>query len=229
MMVSCSHPPSPAPEQPTPLPSPTATPSAVASASVQPVDAPPPADAQLAAANRYFEQNQLDLALAAYREVIKQPPPDNRSYGYAWYKIAFIHMNKGDDALALSALKKVIDFGMAFTQLQGAPALVDAARKDLVRVYARVGNPGLAYAFLRNLSGDSPGSNDRTFAMMRGVGDKYLEASAYANAATLFRELQVRDPAHRCRWDAYVRHADHAAAHSPWSRTALDAELTRCP
>ena len=53
----------------------------------------------------------------AYQKVIAKPPPENKVYGYAWYKLAYVFWNKGDLPHALDAFKKTIDFGIQFAQL----------------------------------------------------------------------------------------------------------------
>ncbi len=35
-------------------------------------------------------------AKQAYQKVITKPPPDNKVYGYAWYKLAYVFWNQGD-------------------------------------------------------------------------------------------------------------------------------------
>ena len=42
------------------------------------------------------------FSAAAYKEVIKYPPPNNKVYGYARYKLGYVHWNKGDYANALN-------------------------------------------------------------------------------------------------------------------------------
>ena len=56
--------------------------------------------AYLAFAEMYFDEGVRDppkLALAekAYLEVLRFPPPDNTVAGYAHYKLAYVHFNRG--------------------------------------------------------------------------------------------------------------------------------------
>jgi len=206
-----------------PAPTPSATPTHDADASTSsppPTATAPDVDANVALGDRYFADNKLDLAERAYEEVIKLPPPANRNYGYAWYKLAYIAWNKADYARALFAFKKVADFGNAFSQISGATRLADTARKDVVPVYAQVGAPTRAYEFFSRMTVDPQAA----LAMTAALGAAYLDQGAFANAATIYRELAVRDPVHKCRWDAYAR---HASTRTP--RAALDAALARCP
>ncbi len=160
-------------------------------------------DVYLAFGERWFEEAQgdpskMDLAAQAYEQVLGFPPPGNKVYGYACYKLAFIHWNKGEHEKALAAFKKTIDFGIQFAELPGAASLASAARRDIVPVYALKGDPARAYAFFRPLSGDPPSSNQRTFKMMDDLGQSYWDAARYPEALTVYRDLAARDSAGVC-------------------------------
>jgi len=191
------------------------------------------ANAYLAIGEMYFDQAQsdpskLDFAAQAYYDVLKHPPPANAVYGYAWYKLAFIFWNKGEYEKSLNAFKKVVDFATQFPTVTGAAKLGDAARKDVIPVYAKIGAPAQAFNFFHTMSNDPPGTNVRTLAMMGALGQTYLDNVAYADAAALYRDLQTRDAAHKCRWDTYVKHLD-GAMKTNFTRAALDADLAQCP
>ena len=75
-------------------------------------------NAYLAFGELFFNEAQGDPRSGssreqAYKKVIKYPPPDNKVYGYAQYKLGYVFWNKGDFAQALDAFKKTIDFGDA--------------------------------------------------------------------------------------------------------------------
>ena len=60
-------------------------------------------NAYLAFGELFFNEAQgdpskWDLAAAAYKEVIKYPPPNNKVFGYARYKLGYVHWNKGEFA-----------------------------------------------------------------------------------------------------------------------------------
>ncbi len=139
------------------------------------------------------DPTKWEPAKQAYMKVIAKPPPENKVYGYAWYKLAYVFWNQGDLPHALDAFKKVIDFGTQYAQLPNATKLADSARKDVVPVYALAGNPTDAYNFFKNLSGDAAGSNDKTFKMMDDLGQNYLDTGHYPEAVALYRDLKVRD------------------------------------
>jgi TolA-binding protein len=139
------------------------------------------------------DPTKWDPAKQAYMKVIQKPPPDNKVYGYAWYKLAYVFWNQGDLPHALDAFKKTIDYGTTFAQLPNAAKLAESARKDVIPVYALAGNPTDAYNFLKNLSGDQAGSNDKTFKMMDDLGQNYLDTGHYPEAIALYKDLKVRD------------------------------------
>ncbi len=109
-------------------------------------------NAYLAFGELFFQEAQGDpskweLAAAAYKEVIKYPPPTNKVYGYARYKLGYVHWNKGDYPNALSEFKRVIEYGDQYAELPNAKQLAKAARRDVIPVYAVSGAPEKAYNF----------------------------------------------------------------------------------
>jgi tetratricopeptide (TPR) repeat protein len=139
------------------------------------------------------DPTKWDPAKQAYQKVVAKPPPDNKVYGYAWYKLAYVFWNQGDLPHALDAFKKTIDFGTQYSQLPNAPKLAESARKDVIPVYALAGSPTDAYNFFKNLSGDQSGSNTNTFKMMDDLGQNYLDTGHYPEAIALYKDLIVRN------------------------------------
>jgi tetratricopeptide (TPR) repeat protein len=91
--------------------------------------------AYLAFADAFFDEATQDptkweLARAAYREVLKYPAPQNKAYGYAWYKLAWVSENEGQRAKALDGFAKAIDFATTYATLPSAEKLGEAARAD---------------------------------------------------------------------------------------------------
>ncbi len=171
-------------------------------------------NAYLAFGELFFNEAQgdpskWDLAAQAYAEVIKFPPEKSKVYGYAWYKLAYVFWNKGDFDKALNAFKHTIDFGTNYTQYPGAAKLADSARRDVIPVYALKGDPGQAYNFFRNISGDAKGSNGKTFKMMDDLGQNYLDTGHYPEAVTLYKDLLVRDHGSdkACEYQAHITEA----------------------
>ena len=154
-------------------------------------------NAYLAFGELFFNEAQgdpskWDTAAKAYVEVIKYPPPNNKVYGYAWYKLAYVFWNTGEFDKSLNAFKKTIDYGVNFSQLPNAAKLADSARRDIVPVYALRGDPGAAYNFFHNISGDTAG-NDKTYKMMDDLGQNYLDTGHYPEAISLYKDLITRD------------------------------------
>ncbi len=151
----------------------------------------------------FFQESQsdpskLELAKQAYLEVIKFPPPDNRAYGYANYKLAYVFWNQGGNngfAKSLMYFKKAIDFGMQFASLPNAQVLTEAARKDITHVYALAGRPDRAWDFFRPLSGDSGAETAGTTKMVLSLGRVYVQTGHSAEAEVVYTDLARRQPA----------------------------------
>ncbi len=135
---------------------------------------------------------QWDLARDSYKEVIKYPAPKNKVFGYARYKLGYVHWNKGEFKLAMNEFKKVIEYGNQHSSLPNAKQLQKSARRDLIPVYAASGAPDAAYNFFRPLSGDKTGDK-KTLHMLRELGHAYIDTGHYREAITLYRDLKSRD------------------------------------
>ncbi len=174
-------------------------------------------NAYLAFGELFFNEAQGDpskwgVAQQAYLKVVGFPPPENKVYGYAWYKLAYVLWNTGDFAGALSAFKKTIDYGTVYTQIPGAGKLADSARRDIIPVYALKGDPAAAYNFFHAISGDQAGQNAKTFGMMDELGNNYLDTGHYPEAISLYRDLLIRDRAgdKGCVYQAHITEATMA-------------------
>ena len=173
-------------------------------------------NAYLAFGELFFNEAQgdpskWDLAAQAYSEVIKYPAPNNKVFGYAWYKLGYVFWNKGELEKALNAFKKTIEFGVVHAQLPGAAKLADSARRDVIPVYALKGDPAQAYNFMHNISGDQSGSNEKTFKMMDDLGNNYLDTGHYPEAIILYKDLITRDKGGRhCVYQAHITEATMA-------------------
>lgn len=171
------------------------------------------ANAYLAFGELYFGEAAGDpskwaLAEASYNEVIKYPPPENKVFGYAHYKLAYVAWNKGDFQKAISEFKKTIDFGNQYTSLPNAKELANSARRDLIPVYALAGEPKKAHDFFRPLSGDAGGSTEKTFKMMDDLGQNYLDTGHYKEGIELYTDLMTRDRGPRyCIYQAHIAEA----------------------
>jgi hypothetical protein len=155
--------------------------------------------AYLAFGELFFQDAQgdpakWDLAAAAYREVIKYPPPNNKQFGYARYKLGYVHWNKGEYAQALNEFKKVVEYGDQFVDVPNATQLAKAARRDMIPVYAVAGAPDKAYNFFKPVSGDKGGEQVKTIGLLNELGLAYLDTGHYREGITLYRDLMSRDP-----------------------------------
>jgi tetratricopeptide (TPR) repeat protein len=93
-------------------------------------------NAYLAFGEMFFDEAaqdpaKWDLALNAYQRVLRDPPPRNDVYGYAWYKLAWVLRNKGDLAGARDAFNQAITYATEYASTPGAAKLADASRTDL--------------------------------------------------------------------------------------------------
>jgi TolA-binding protein len=173
-------------------------------------------NAYLAFGELFFQEAQgdpskWDLAAAAYKEVIKYPPPNNKVYGYARYKLGYVHWNKGEYANALNEFKKVIEYGDGFAELPNAKQLAKSARRDLIPVYAVSGAPDKAFNFFKPLSGDKGGESTLTIAMLNELGAAYLDTGHYREGIVLYKDLLGRDPGEKsCFYQGQITAATQA-------------------
>jgi tetratricopeptide (TPR) repeat protein len=155
-------------------------------------------NAYLAFGELFFNEAQGDpskwaLAEQSYTEVTKYPPPDNKVWGYAHYKLGYVYWNKGDFARALSEFKKTIEYGVQYASLPNADQLATSARRDMIPVYALAGDPKRAYDFIKPLSGDGGGGTEKTFKLMDDLGQNYLDTGHYPEGIALYQDLKNRD------------------------------------
>jgi len=190
-------------------------------------------NAYLAFGELFFQEAQgdpskFDLAAAAYKEVIKYPPPKNKVYGYSRYKLGYVHWNKGEYAEALNEFKAVIEYGDKFSDLPNAKQLAKSARRDLIPVYAISGNPSKAFSFFKPISGDSGNSEDKTIDMLNELGYAYLDTGHYPEGITLYRDLMSRDKGDRyCHYQTQITGAISASKSSDKEiiRKEMDTQL----
>lgn len=188
-------------------------------------------NAYLAFGELFFQEAQAepskwDLAAAAYQKVIGYPPPKNKVFGYAHYKLGYVYWNKGDYVHAIDQFAKVIKYGNRFSNLPNAKQLAKAARRDMIPVYAVSGRPDRSYNFFKPLSGDKGGRDTQTIKMMNELGLAYLDTGHYGDAITLYKDLLSRDKGEQtCFYQGQITGAVEAVKSS--DKKAITKELDR--
>lgn len=173
-------------------------------------------NAYLAFGELFFQEAMADpskwqLAASAYEKVTEYPPPDNKVYGYARYKLAYVHWNNNDLGRAIDEFSEVIKYADKFPKMPNASQLQKAARRDLIPVYAVAGDPKKAYNFFRPLSGDTGGSTENTLEMLNDLGLAYMDTGHYGEGITLYQELMSRDKGDRyCMYQTQITQAVQA-------------------
>jgi len=169
-------------------------------------------NAYLAFGELFFNEGQTDpskfeLAKQSYAKVLEYPEAQNKVFGYALYKMGYVHWNLGERenfGKALDFFKKTIEYGDRHASEPGVAALQKNARKDIVPVYALVGKPGEAYGFFKPLSGNKS-ADTGTFEMMDNLGLNYLDTGHYPEAITLYEDLMQRDKGdNNCKYQAHI-------------------------
>lgn len=186
-------------------------------------------NAYLAFGELFFNEAMADpskwaLAEQAYREVIKYKPPKNKVFGYARYKLGYVHWNSGNYGEAIQEFKRVIEYANKFEEMPSAKLIRKSARRDIIPVYAVAGNPSKAFRFFRPLSGDEKGSTEKTLDMMRDLGLSYYDTGHYKEAITLYRDLMARDKGDAfCEYQVFISQAVQAISAS--DKVAIRKEL----
>ena len=165
------------------------------------------AEAHLALAELLFRRGDHEAALAQYRELARRYPAA-KSRGYALYKQAWCLLHLDQPRQAMTAFERVIalesDAGLPAEQRRG---LVHEARRDLVKAFARAGDPWPAPPATYFARWGGPIRH----RMLDALADLSFERGRYAEAAALYRELiasQVDSP-RLCAWQRGHRARRH--------------------
>lgn len=155
-------------------------------------------NAFLAFGELFFQEAQGDpqkwgLAEQAYKNVLKYDPPENKLWGYAQYKLAYVLWNQGKFKDAVVGFKSVIEFGTKYASLPNASGLATSARRDIIPVYALAEDPARAYNDFKPISGDAGAANEKTFKMMEDLGATLLDTGHYPEAIVLYKDLMKRN------------------------------------
>ena len=91
--------------------------------------------AYLAFADLFFDEAKGDptkweLAAQAYEKVVSYPPPQNRAYGYAWYRLAHVRWHQGDTTGADQSFAKASAYAASYPTLAGSSEIASVAGAD---------------------------------------------------------------------------------------------------
>ena len=163
-------------------------------------------EAHLSFADYHFEAGQLVDAEIRYQRVLQFPRASVAPY--ARYKLGWVYLNQGRELDALATFHEVVEHS------RGVPAqaaLHRAARADLVRAYAAVGDVGLALPYFRKVGGGE------ALMMLERLGDLYREQGKAPKAISVFRELITLRPRDHavCTWQHHVAQATLTTGTAP--------------
>jgi tetratricopeptide (TPR) repeat protein len=126
------------------------------------------------------DPSRFALAQQAYQEVVKYPPPRNRAYAYAWYRLGVVFARLREHARVLDAEKKAIVAVLADRSLPLAERIREAAGDELVLAYAAAGDPARALVFLKGADAAN------TFRNVTALGDAYARNGALRELVLLY-------------------------------------------
>jgi len=146
------------------------------------------ADAYVAMAELAFDQGDMDAALELYEKVDRFPTA--RIYPFALYKKGWCYLRSGQHDAALAMFVSVVRAteNPASRAAGERPVSADRgryaglareAKKDIVKVYSRVGVLGEAPAFFRTVGGDYAPK------MVRDLAERYRRQGRVGEAALL--------------------------------------------
>jgi hypothetical protein len=159
-------------------------------------------EAHLAFADYHFEAKQLADAESRYRRVLQFPKA--QPYWYAKYKLGWVQLDLGSFQDALETFHDVV---AGTAKLADRKALHRAAKNDLVRAYAEVGNVHRARDYFKKLDADG------WLALDALLADLLREHGKTEKAIYVYRDLIGAAPRDRdvCLWQHHVTNAMLAA------------------
>jgi TolA-binding protein len=155
-------------------------------------------EAHVAFADYHFENKQLADAEDRYRRVLKFPK--SSVFWYATYKLGWVQLNQRDFEGALGTFHDVIE---GVKKDAGRQALFRAAKNDLVRAYAEVGNVQRGHKYFQKID------EKAALAMYELLGDLLRDTGKSEKAVYVYRELIGLAPknASVCVWQHHVADA----------------------
>ena len=185
-------------------------------------------NAYLSFAEFFFEQGAMDEARQFYERVTAINTPENTVYGYALYKLAWVHFNLQDFMASLNTFYQVIDYARAHPDMPSVAPLIRSARQELVSAYGQtygtVARPLRTQEALRSFR-QYGADEEGAFTMLESLGGLYQDNGQWANSISVFRELiSQRSTSDKvCAWQAQIAKAFIAQG----QRDAQMRELTR--
>lgn len=172
--------------------------------------------AYLAFAEHAFAGGELGRAREFYERVLTIEASRNPVYGYALYKLAWVHQNLGDSRAALQSFVQVIEHTRAYPDRASSASLARQVRRELVLPYASVGRPDRALAFFRRIAcptGERPACVAEARGILDSLGTHYQGQGQWADAiATRQRSMQEEPGSSRlCEWQLDVFEASLAS------------------
>jgi hypothetical protein len=162
--------------------------------------------AQIAVAELHLEastasnRDHLAQARVSYQRAARSLGAKQLMGAYAYYRLGNVAWLEQRYGAAVSAFSSAIEGAMTIRPAAGAAPLLEAARRDLVNVYAIGGDARQAERLFRRLSGDAPGSHTKTLTMLEDLGRSLMNNAAFRPASTVFRQLLARaSELDRCR------------------------------
>lgn len=182
---------------------------------------------RLAFAELTFDAAQRDANLwpearKAYEGAVLHFPRGSAQWAYAQYKLGYVHWHRARYPEALAAFQATLEH--AVVTKETAP-LLDAARRDVIPVFAEAGDPARAWTTFAPLSGSS--DEEATRVMVEDLGRKLIDTGRFDDAATLYKNLALRPASEgaRCRYQAAL--VETTIAHDPLDRDAIEGALKK--
>jgi len=157
-------------------------------------DSPLVSEAWLAFGEYYFDDAQVQKALASYQKAAEDKR--SRVYGFALYKQGWCLYNLAEWEAALKKFRATVIYAQLATELSGENkiALGREAQRDFVRTYAHIGSSDRAEAVLAELLGKDDCASDRCLVMLEALANIWQTDGNFEASATLFRKLIALQP-----------------------------------
>ncbi|MEM1025048.1 MAG: tetratricopeptide repeat protein [Myxococcota bacterium] len=158
------------------------------------VDSPLVSEAWLAFGEFYFNEADVNKALASYQKAAEDKR--SRVYGFALYKQGWCHYNMADWGAALKKFRATVIYAQLATELSGENkiALGREAQGDFVRTYAHIGSADRAEPVFAELLGENSCATGRCLVMLEALANIWQTDGNFEESAALFRKLIAHEP-----------------------------------